>query len=262
LITKIFARRIVLAIGLMVVLIGAYFVFLHPRLLAEQAWQRIQSHGALRIGIDPGVARFSMYDAEGQWTGYEADVAREIARRLNLRVEPIPVGFDGFYDALLTDRVDVSLSALVPDTSRGDQFIYSQPTIDVGVRLIGRSDRPFSDMASLRDQRVGVVLGSEADRVARFYERRVPGMQRVEVANTGSALDGIRVGTFSWALVNGVDTLKTSCTPIKSCHVIASQTYAMAARREHVRLIEEINHTLDAMAHEGVLDQIAARHFS
>ena len=130
--------------------------------------------GTLRIGIDSGVRPFSFFGPQG-WEGYEADVAREVAHRLNLQVESILVGYDGFYDALLTDRVDVSLSAWFTDAARLNEFTYSDTTVDVGVRLIGRNDRTFTNADSLQNQRVAVVLGGEADRVARFLRTSCSG---------------------------------------------------------------------------------------
>ena len=62
--------------------------------------------GALRVGIDPGIRPFSFQDASG-WHGFDADVANELAARLNLRVQAVTVGYDGFYDALTRNVVDV-----------------------------------------------------------------------------------------------------------------------------------------------------------
>ena len=253
----------------MAALIGALFVFLRPIVVAEQHWRQIQSRGALRIGIDPGVRPFSFFGAQG-WEGYEADVAREVARRLNLRVEVIPVGFDGFYDALLTDRVDVSMSALVPDASRLNEFAYSNATVDVGVRLIGRSERTFTNADALQGQRVAVVLGSDADRVARHYERRIAGMQRIEVADLSAALSGIRVGIFNWTMVNGLSVLGKICKPIAPndgqamqtdvrCYAIQPQPHSFAALGVNGRLVDEANRALSTMQDDGTLDALAAK---
>ncbi len=264
-------RRIALAVVLMAVTMGALCVFLRPVVLAEQHWQRIQMRGTLRIGIDSGVRPFSFFGPQG-WKGYEADVAREVAHRLNLQVESILVGYDGFYDALLTNRVDVSLSVLVPDTARLNEFTYSDTTVDVGVRLIGKNDRTFTNADSLQNQRVAVVLGGEADRVARFYERRIAGMRRIEVADAMAALDGIRVGTFDWATINGLSTLGKICKPITQtngkalqlqadirCYTIQPQPYTFAISKNNGRLIDAVNAALREMQADETLDTLSTK---
>jgi len=263
-------RALLVVIGLLAAG-GVLFAIVLPRLQAEQRWQHILSRGVLRIGIDPGVARVSFFDESG-WAGFDADVAREIARRLNLRVQAVPVGFDGFYDALLTERVDVSMSALVADASRLTEVVFSQPYVDVGVRLIGPERAAYRSPSDLRG-RVGVLLGTDADRTARYYERRAAGLNRVSMTDAAQAVEGIRVGTLEWVMLDAGDILGRTCRPVEPrigsthpdgtrCFALQPQPYVMAAARSNVRLMDEINRAVQAMQADGTLDRIAQKWLS
>lgn len=252
------------------------FVWLRPVVVAEQRWQALRQRGALRIGIDPGVRPFSFYDRQG-WAGLDATVAREIAARLNLRLEPIPVGYDGFYDALATQQADVIMSALVADPAKTAEFAYSRPYFDGGLWLVisGRADTPrlrSGASVDLRGRCVAVARGSEADRLARWLERRTPGMTRRVVQDDRAALAEIRIGNCEGALVEWRAALEAGCTmnsPSPSpadgmpnlargyaCLSLRPRAFVIAATRDNSRLLAEINAALDAMAADGTLDAI------
>jgi polar amino acid transport system substrate-binding protein len=263
-------RALLVVIGLLAVG-GVLFAIALPRLQTEQRWQRILSRGVLRIGIDPGVARFSFFDEHG-WAGFDADVATEIARRLNLSVEAVPVGYDGFYDALLTERVDVSMSALAPDDARLNEALFSQPYVDVGVRLIGPERAAYRSPSDVRG-RVGVLLGTDADRAARYYERRVASLSRTNTTGALQAIESIRVGTLEWVMLDAEEILGKICRPIEPregsahangtrCFALQPQPYVMAAARSNARLMDEINRALQAMQADGTLDRIAQKWLS
>lgn len=244
--------------------------------VAEHRWQALRQRGVLRIGIDPGVRPFSFYDRQG-WAGLDATVAREIAARLNLRLEPIPVGYDGFYDALTMQQADVIMSALVADPTKTAEFAYSQPYFDGGLWLVisGQTDAQrlrSGASVELQGRCVAVARGSDADRLARWLERRTPGMTRRVVQDDHAALAEIRIGSCEGALVEWQAALKTGCStnsPVPNpdnrmpnlardyaCLSLRPRAFVIATTRDNSRLLAEINAALDAMTADGTLNAI------
>lgn len=268
-------RRRVLAIIGMLAACVALFVFLLPLIRAEVAWQHIRSRGVLRIGIDVGTRPFSYWDGK-DWAGDDAAVAHELARRMHLALEPVNVGYDGLYDSLNTDRVDVSMSALVPDAGRSREAAFSVPYVDVGIRLIGPAVTEFTGAESLANSRVGTVLGSDADTVARYYERRVAGLQLTNVASAEVLIDGLRVGTFDWVLADArrIFGKEASCLPVQAstqtsasrlatshstwqCIALEPRPYVLAVRASNRQLLVRVNSALAEMQRDGTLGRIA-----
>ncbi len=227
---------------------------------SEQRWSLVRARGGLRVGIDPGDNRFSFFTADG-WQGYDADLAREIARRLGLALWVEPVGYDGLYDALRTDRVDVSMSALNPDPGQTSDVTFSAPYFDAGLALVSGCQRDELIPACLAGKRLSVVLGSDADRLARLWERRVPGLGRV-LGEDDRAAFALLGGQSDAALVDGreawaqLDTVRASG---KSVAVAESRPYVLAARRGDGRLVAEIDVILGAMRADGSLDILARK---
>lgn len=227
---------------------------------SEQRWSLVRARGGLRVGIDPSDKRFSYFTAGG-WQGFDADLAREIARRLGLALWVEPVGYDGLYDALRADRVDVSMSALIADPAQTADYAFSAPYFDAGLVLVGGCRTGEVIPTCLAGKRLSVALGSDADRLARQWERRVPSLARIAFDEDQLALASLATQSDA-SLVDGrevwqdLDALRRSGQAIA---VVEARPYVLAARRGDGRLLEEIDAILNAMKADGSLDALARK---
>ncbi len=227
---------------------------------SEQRWSLVRARGGLRVGIDPSDKRFSYFTVDG-WQGFDADLAREMTGRLGLALWAVPVGYDGLYDALRTDSVDVSMSALIPDPAQTADVAYSGPYFEAGLVLVGGCRPEERILACLSGKSLSVALGSDADQLARLWERRVPSLRRVLGDDDGAALALLDAQSDA-ALVDGREAwvaLETIRASGKSTAVVDSRPYVIAARRGDGRLLAEVNATLTAMRADGTLDRLARK---
>src|SRR5258708_24291147 len=121
----------------------------------DGTWQRVQQTGILRVGMDASYPPFADTAASpvGEPSGLDVDLANEIGRRLNLKVQIANLGFDGLYEALKTQQVDVLISALSFDPARSNEVIYTHPYVDSGQVIVSR-DRSYPYTRSLYRHRV------------------------------------------------------------------------------------------------------------
>ncbi len=227
--------------------------------LAEKQWNDLLSRGVIRVGIDPGIKPFSTYDDTG-WTGMDADVMRELARRLNLRAGTAPVGYDSLYDALHLWQVDVVISAVPIDPSRTAEFAYTRSYFDAGLRLLSLKQNPLKTAAQLSRKRVVVVLGSDADRLARYWQRRLTDMTRLEAPDDASAFAMLQTSRAD-AMIAGALTgerIKQSVTNVVDS-VLQPRPYAIALRKDNPLLLQHLNDALKAMQSDGTLQRIIER---
>lgn len=252
-----------LGVGVVLALAALVAATAQARWQTEQRWARVRAGGVLRVGTDPGVRPFSFF-GETSWEGFEADVARTLAEQLELRLEPIPVGYDGFYDALTAGYVHASMSMLTPDPLRAADFIYSRPYFDAGVRIVAKR-HPLRALDALRGLTLAVERGSEADRLARRLERRIPGVRRVTFDSPAEALAAMTAGEADAALLPAPMAVAHGCAPLDAeddaCLSPNPIPYVLAARQEDRALIDQINRALNALEQRGALRALAARWF-
>src|SRR3954471_12682412 len=145
---------------------------------ADPYLQDITRRGVLRVGIDPTYPPFDMI-ANGQVSGYDAELARAIGTDLGVRVEFATLALDTVYDALAAGKVDMLVSALPFVYERQAEVRYSVPYYQAGqVLIVGSESTAISSVRDLAGKRVGVELGSNADTEARRIKRdSLPTMQ-------------------------------------------------------------------------------------
>ncbi len=228
---------------------------------AGAQWAELRARGALRVAMDPGWRPFSFFDDAG-WQGLDADLTREIARRLRLAVQPDPVGYDAIYDVLHLQRDDIAVSALVIDPARTATIAYSAAYFDAGIQMVVFGNPAIRHPQDLEGRRVAVALGSDADRVARYWERRLANLSRVTTEDEAGAVAVARAGGADAALVEAWIALRETRDLAGDDVALISvepRLYAIAARSDNTRLLAALNEVLSDMRADGTLRDLIDR---
>jgi len=226
---------------------------------AYQHWQaqsglaEIQRRGVLRVGLDASFPPFESLDEDGQVVGLDADIARAIATDLAMDVEFVNIGFDGLYDALLIERVDMLLSGLPVDPYRTRDVAYSLNYFNAGQVLVTRRD-DIQSVDDLMGQTVAVEWGSLADMEARRLQKTIANLQTNPQPDARSALQ------FDIAIVDGVSALGNS--QLRIVEYLSDEWYAAAVSVENSALLAEINKTLERMRESGEMERLQKAWFT
>ncbi|HQY94366.1 ABC transporter substrate-binding protein [Caldilinea sp.] len=146
-------------------------VSLLPFLRRDATWQAVQQRGVWRVGLDPSFPPFELLDATGAAVGYDVALAQALAETWGVHAEIVAVGFDSLPDTLKAGRIDSIMSAYPYDERLTQDFLFSTPYFDAGLRIavpVGSTIRTLSDLTG---QRVGVEWGSVGDMVGRRLQR-------------------------------------------------------------------------------------------
>jgi polar amino acid transport system substrate-binding protein len=98
--------------------------------------EKIQEKKKLVIGFGSGDIPFHVKDKQGNWVGYEVDLAKAMAESLKVEVEFKQFEFSALIPALQNGDIDMILSAM---TIRGDRALavtFSQPYYSTGAVLM------------------------------------------------------------------------------------------------------------------------------
>ncbi len=257
-------RRIRLALlAALALLSGAAVLALLPIYAAQRNWRDIRARGVLLVGIDASWQPFSFFGASG-WEGFDADLTDALGTQLGLKVQSFPVGFDSRYDALKTGLVDLAISAVVVDPTQTQDAAFSRAYFDAGPRLLAPLASRIRGPADLNGARVGVSLGSAADRSARFWERRSAALVRSAFADDADVITQLRAGALDAAMIDGLEAVRLGC-PITGqgqtaewrCVAISPNPYVIAVRASDTALLDAVNKALDALAADGTVAHIA-----
>ena len=128
-------KRLVLAILFIAVLFPA---LVHSAEPAKSTLDQILERGVLRVGFDTFVP-WAMKDKDGEYTGFEIEVARRMAQDMGVKIEFVPTKWSGIIPALLTGKFDIIIGGMGITPSRNLKVNFSQPYEFSGMSLVANS---------------------------------------------------------------------------------------------------------------------------
>lgn len=243
---------------------GWYFASGPAAVTLDEQYARIAASGVLRVGMDASYPPFESFGAD-DITGFDADVARELARRMNLRVEFVTTGFDALYEELAAGHFDVIVSALPYDRQRSRDVAYSDIYFRGGEVLIVRADDTRRKaLGDLGGALLGVEFGTNADTLARSLQRRngyrvqsFPTLSEAGAALDAGAVDALLADAVSARLLRR----EHPGVRIAGAPVGDDPNYVIAMRLTAPTLLAVVNRHLRAMVQDGTLARLADRWF-
>lgn len=100
----------------------------------ENMVEAIKSRGKLQVGFSSFVP-WAMRDKQGQWVGFEIDVATKLAKDLGVQVELIPTAWDGIIPSLIAKKFDVIIGGMSITPARQEQIDFTTPYSNSGQGL-------------------------------------------------------------------------------------------------------------------------------
>lgn len=151
------SRRHVLTLGVAAALAG------HAGFAAAQTVADIRKKGRITVGMLVDFPPYGTINAQNQPDGYDADVAKLLARDLGVQLDLVPVTGPNRIPFLLTNKVDVLVASLAITPERAKQVDFSAPYATASVILYGAKKLQIKSAADLQDKRVGVARASVQD---------------------------------------------------------------------------------------------------
>lgn len=118
---------------------------------AADGWDKIKKRGTLVIGTS-GTLYASSFHEEGsnKLTGYDVEVAREIAKRLGLKAQFKEMDFDAMLPSIKSGKIDIAANDIGVTAERKKSFAFSVPyKYSYGTAIVRKKD--LSGIKSLKD---------------------------------------------------------------------------------------------------------------
>ena len=228
---------------------------------ADDSWERVQATGVLKVGLDPTYPPFEVADENGV-SGLDVDLARALAADLGVEAEFVYFGFDGLYDALATEQVDVLLSALVVAPERGRDFAFSEPYFNAGqVLIVPASNEEIGEMADLNGRTLAVELGALGHVEATTWAKRIPDLTIRPYTTSDEALTAVITGEADAALIDAISGrlfLKEQ-PQLTIAQEVTVEPFALVVRIEDEQLLNQLNDSLENLRQSGELDAIIGK---
>lgn len=137
-----------------------------------------QAEGTLSVGTEGEYPPWSIADANGNVSGFDADVANLICAKLEMKCAFVVQAFDGLIPALKAKRFDVIVSGMSITADRKKEISFSVGYAELANKVVVAKDSPLAgikDIPELLKALAGHSVGVQAGTThAHFMEKLVP----------------------------------------------------------------------------------------
>ena len=130
---------------------------------AAQTADEIKKKGSITVGMLVDFPPYGTVDASNNPDGYDADVAKLLAKDLGVKLNLVPVTGPNRIPFLLTNKVDVLVASLAVTPERARQVQFSRPYSAATIVLYGPKKTAIKTPADLKGLRVAVARASTQD---------------------------------------------------------------------------------------------------
>lgn len=142
---------------------AALALALVPPLAVAQSAEEIRKKGSITIGMLVDFPPYGTVDASNNPDGYDADVAKLLAKDLGVKLNLVPVTGPNRIPFLLTNKVDLLVASLAVTPERAKQVQFSRPYSAATIVLYGAKGKAIKTPADLKGVRVAVARASTQD---------------------------------------------------------------------------------------------------
>jgi len=172
---------------------------------AGEVLDRIMAAGTLKVATDPNWAPQSFLNDENKMDGFDVDVARELAKRLGVKVEFVTPSWDIITAGHWSGRWDLSVGSMTPTKTRAEVLTFPAVYYYTPASVAVHKDSPFKKIADLNGKKIGASTATtfelymqhdltiDAEGVPEFEYQLTAGELKSYKDST-AAMDDLRLG--------------------------------------------------------------------
>lgn len=223
---------------------------------------KIKEDGKLLIGTEGTYAPFTYHDESGKLTGFDVEIATEVAKRIGVEPEFKETQWDAIFAGLDAKRFDMIANQVGIRPDRQEKYDFSDPYITSAAVLITHKDndkvKSFEDIKGLN---AAQSLTSNYGDMAKKYGANLVGVEGF--TQSVELLASKRVDVTINDRISYLDyTKQRPDAPIK---VVATSDEASASglmfRKDSDTLVTEVNKALKEMIEDGTYTKISEKWF-
>ncbi|MFF2459691.1 amino acid ABC transporter substrate-binding protein [Peribacillus simplex] len=228
----------------------------------ESLYDKVKKDGVLTVGTEGTYPPFTFHDDSDKLTGFDVEIAKEVAKRLGVKAEFKETQWDGMFAGLDAKRFDMIANQVGIDEDRQKKYDFSDPYIQSrAVLLVHKDNSDIKSFDDLKGKTSAQSLTSNYNDLAKSHGAEVTGIEGFSQAV--QLIGSKRVDATINDKLSYLDYKKQHPdAPIKVADEEESGvTSGLMFRKDSGKLVEEVNKALKAMKDDGTYAKISDKWF-
>lgn len=222
-----------------------------------QTVESIKSAGTVKIGMLVDFPPFGIMNESNQPDGYDADVAKLLAKDFGVEVQIVPVTGPNRIPYLQSNQVDLLVASLGITEERAKSVDFSQPYAGISIGVFGAEDVAISKPEDLSGKTIGVARASTQDTAVTKIAPQDATIQRFD--DDASAVQALLSGQVELIGVSNVVAAQIEqAAPgrFNQKLELSQQVQGIAVRKGSAELLDAVNAFIEKVKADGQLSAI------
>lgn len=217
----------------------------------------VKEKGELTVGMLVDFPPYGILNTENKPDGYDADVARQLAKELGVKVNIVPVTGPNRIPFLLTNKVDLLVASLAITPERAKQVQFSDPYSAAQIVVFGGKDTKIAKAEDLSGLRIGVARASTQDIAVTKIAPKDANIRRFDDdASAMQALLSGQVDAIGCSTTVAGQIAKRSPDRFENKFVLLQQEMAVAMRPGEPNTLKAVNEAVEKNIKNGEFSKL------
>lgn len=233
---------------------------------SDQSWDKIKEAGELVLGLDDSFPPMGYRDDNNEIVGYDIDLAKEVASRLDIKLKLQPINWDSKEQELNTENIDCIWNGFTMTDELKKNLLFSDAYMNNQQVLVVMADSKYNSEADLAGKSIALQAGSSAknalDSRADF---KASLKEAVELKDNTLCLMDLQTGNVDAVVMDEIVARYFIQMKGEKYRVLdkglAAEEYGIGFRKNDIELMTKINDTLKEMAKDGTIAKISEKWF-
>lgn len=223
---------------------------------------KIEKEGKLLVGTEGTYPPFTFHDESGELTGFDVEIAKEVAKRLGVKAEFQETQWDAMFAGLDAKRFDMIANQVGIKPEREEKYAFSNPYItSTGVLIAHEDNTEIKGFEDLKGKKAAQSMTSNYATMAKEN-----GAEIVGVEGFNQAIELIMSKRADVTINDNLSFLDfKKAKPDAKVKIVAESEDASKSglmfRKDSETLVEAVNGALADMISDGTYDKISKKWF-
>ena len=231
---------------------------------AEEA--KTTDGGTLIVGFDQDFPPMGFVGDDGEYTGFDLELAQEVAKRLGLEYKAQPIAWDSKDMELESGNIDCIWNGFTM-TGREDDYTWTEPYMANQQVFVVANDSDISSQADL----AGKIVEVQADSSAEAALKEAPELtatfkELLTTADYNTAFMDLEQGAVDAiamdVIVAGYQIQQRNADFKILDDSLSEEEYGVGFKKGNTELRDKVQSTLEEMVEDGTLQEVSEKWFS
>ena len=231
---------------------------------AEEA--KTTDGGTLIVGFDQDFPPMGFVGDDGEYTGFDLELAQEVAKRLGLEYKAQPIAWDSKDMELESGNIDCIWNGFTM-TGREDDYTWTEPYMANHHVFVVANDSDITSQADL----AGKIVEVQADSSAEAALKEAPELTAtfkdlLTTADYNTAFMDLEQGAVDAiamdVIVAGYQIQQRNADFKILDDSLSEEEYGVGFKKGNTELRDKVQSTLEEMAEDGTLQEVSEKWFS